>query len=142
MSSQNHKTIRSTAVFDLTAPAGVRTPVGVELRYDSREPYAVNMSFRAGMSGQVDWLIARDLLADGLVIASGEGDVQIIPQPDNHELVVIALSSPSGQATFEAPAAELAEFLNETYDVVAPGGENHWMSFDEELSRLLQNDMH
>ncbi|PKW17991.1 SsgA family sporulation/cell division regulator [Saccharopolyspora spinosa] len=142
MTSQNHKTIRSNVVFDLTAPAGVRSPVWVELRYESREPYAVNMSFHAGMTGQIDWVIARDLLADGLIVASGEGDVQIIPQPDNHELVIIALSSPSGQAAFEAHAAELADFLDETYDVVAPGDEHKWMSIDEELSRLLQNDLH
>ncbi|MGI8306404.1 SsgA family sporulation/cell division regulator [Saccharopolyspora hattusasensis] len=142
MVSQNHKTIRSTAVFGLTAPAGVKTPVRVEMRYESSEPYAVNMSFHAGMSGQIDWLIARDLLADGLVVASGEGDVQIIPQLDNHEVVIIALSSPSGQAAFEAPAAKLAEFLDETYGVVAPGDEGQWMSIDEELSRLLQTDLH
>ncbi|WP_190812439.1 SsgA family sporulation/cell division regulator [Saccharopolyspora pogona] len=142
MVSQNHKTIRSTAVFDLTAPAGVKTPVRVEMRYESSEPYAVNMSFHAGMSGQIDWVIARDLLADGLVVASGEGDVQIIPQLDNHEAVIIALSSPSGQAAFEAPAAKLADFLDETYDVVAPGDEGQWMSIDEELSRLLQTDLH
>ncbi|MGW3469826.1 SsgA family sporulation/cell division regulator [Saccharopolyspora sp. NPDC000995] len=142
MVSQNHKTIRSTAVFDLMAPAGVKAPVWVELRYESREPYAVNMSFHAGTSGQIDWVIARDLVADGLLVASGEGDMQITPHPDNHELVIIALSSPSGAAAFEAPADKLAEFLDETYDVVAPGDERQWMSIDEELSRLLQTDLH
>ncbi|WP_408014317.1 SsgA family sporulation/cell division regulator [Saccharopolyspora elongata] len=114
----------------------------MELSYESREPYAVNMSFHAGTSGQVDWVIDRDLLAAGLVVASGEGDVQIIPQLDKPELVVIALSSPSGQAAFEAPAAKLADFLDETYDVVAPGDEHKWMSVDEVLNRLLQTDLH
>ncbi|MGW5646263.1 SsgA family sporulation/cell division regulator [Saccharopolyspora sp. NPDC003752] len=142
MMSENHKTIYSAAVFNLMAPADVRRPLEVELRYESRDPYAVNMSFRAGMSGEVDWVIDRDLLAAGLVVASGEGDVQIIPQLDKPELVVIALSSPSGQAAFEAPAAKLAEFLDETYAAVAPGDEHKWMSVDEVLNRLLQTDLH
>lgn len=138
MMGKSHKSIRSTVVFDLVAPGGVNTPLEVELRYESRAPYAVTMSFQTGTSRQVDWVIARDLMGDGLLVASGEGDVRVTPRPDNRELVVIALSSPYGRATFEAPAAELAEFLNETYELVVPGDEHQWMSVDEELSRLLQ----
>ncbi|MGW3473013.1 SsgA family sporulation/cell division regulator, partial [Saccharopolyspora sp. NPDC000995] len=83
----------------------------------------------------------RDLLADGLVAEAGEGDVRIRPRLDSSGLVMIELSSPSGQATFEVDADQLVEFLNDTYDAVAPGDEHRWMNFDETLSRLLSHNL-
>ncbi|MBB5158634.1 SsgA family sporulation/cell division regulator [Saccharopolyspora phatthalungensis] len=141
MTVNDHQTVLVTTVFNLVAPAGVLAPVGVELRYDSRNPYEVGIKFNVGRTGQVDWVVARELVADGLVVDSGHGDVRIRPRRDVSGLVVIALSSPSGQATFEADADELMEFLNDTYDVVAPGEEHKWMSIDDALSRLLPHDM-
>ncbi|WP_190824813.1 SsgA family sporulation/cell division regulator [Saccharopolyspora pogona] len=141
MMANDHGTVLATMVFNLVAPAGVIAPVGVELRYDSRNPYEVCMKFNVGKAGQVDWVIARDLLADGLVAEAGEGDVRIRPRLDEPTLVMIALSSPSGQATFEVNADQLADFLNDTYDAVAPGDEHRWMNVDETLSRLLSHNL-
>ena len=62
----DHVTLRSTAVFDLLAPRTPAVPVQVELRYDTRDPYAVVAAFRTGRAGWVEWVYARDLLADGL----------------------------------------------------------------------------
>ncbi len=141
MMANDHGTVLATMVFNLVASAGVIAPVGVELGYDSRNPYEICMKFNVGKAGQVDWVIARDLLADGLVAEAGEGDVRIGPRLDRPGLVVIALSSPSGQATFEVNADQLVEFLNGTYDVVAPGDEHRWMNVDEVLSRLLSYNL-
>ncbi|SDZ49581.1 Streptomyces sporulation and cell division protein, SsgA [Saccharopolyspora shandongensis] len=140
MMANDHSTVLATMVFNLVAPAGVIAPVGVELRYDSRNPYEICMKLNVGKSGQVDWVIARDLLADGLVAEAGEGDVRIGPRLDRPGLVVIALSAPSGQATFEVNADQLVDFLNDTYDAVAPGDEHRWMNVDEALSRLLPHN--
>ena len=60
----DHVTLRSTAVFDLLAPRTPAVPVKVELRYDTRDPYAVVAAFRTGRAGWVEWVYARDLLAD------------------------------------------------------------------------------
>ncbi|GAB3878459.1 hypothetical protein GCM10029964_029140 [Kibdelosporangium lantanae] len=90
----DHVTLRSTAVFDLLAPRTPAVPVKVELRYDTRDPYAVVAAFRTGRAGWVEWVFARDLLADGLIAEAGDGDVRIRPAVDDPEVVVIELSSP------------------------------------------------
>ncbi|RCW43934.1 sporulation and cell division protein SsgA [Halopolyspora algeriensis] len=137
----DHVTLRSTAVFDLLAPQAPAVPVQVELRYDTRDPYAVIAAFRTGRAGWVEWVFARDLLADGLIAQAGEGDVAIRPSVDDPEVVVVELSSPSGHAMFEASAQELADFLDRTYDVVVPGNENLWVNVDDALTRLLPHDL-
>ncbi|WP_010315108.1 SsgA family sporulation/cell division regulator [Saccharopolyspora spinosa] len=141
MMANDHGTVLATMIFNLVAPAGVIAPVGVELRYDSRNPYEISMKLNVGTDGQVDWVIARDLLADGLIAEAGEGDVRIRPRLDASGVVVIELSSPSGQASFEVDADQLVDFVNDTYDVVAPGDEHRWMNVDEVLSRLLSHNL-
>ena len=56
------KTIRATAMFELIAPDAPVVPVKVELSYSSRDPYAVQASFKTGHDTTVDWVFARDLL--------------------------------------------------------------------------------
>ncbi|WP_101377393.1 SsgA family sporulation/cell division regulator [Saccharopolyspora spinosa] len=141
MMANDHGTVLATMIFNLVAPAGVIAPVGVELRYDSRNPYEISMKLNVGTDGQVDWVIARDLLADGLIAEAGEGDVRIGPRRGFPGLVVIEMSSPSGQASFEVNADQLADFLNDTYDVVEPGDEHRWMNVDEVLSQLLSHNL-
>jgi hypothetical protein len=136
----DHVTLRATAVFDLLAPRCPAVPVRVELRYDTRDPYAVVAAFRTGKAGWVEWVFARDLLADGLIAAAGEGDVRIRPSTDDPEVVMVELSSPSGHAVFEASAQEFADFLDRTYDVVLPGNEHLWVDVDEALSQMISNE--
>ena len=138
--TSNHTTILSDTVFNLR-PARATAPVEVQLRYEPLDTYAVCMILNAGGSGQVEWVIARDLLAEGLIAASGEGDVRISPCTDTPELTVITMNSDSGQATFEAATDGLAQFLNDSYDLVAVGDEHRWMNIDDTLSRLLPNTM-
>jgi hypothetical protein len=139
--SYDHVTLRSTAVFDLLAPHSSAVPVQVELRYDTRDPYAVVAAFRTGKAGWVEWVFSRDLLADGLLADAGEGDVRIRPAADDPEIVIFELSSPSGHALFETSAHRLADFLDRTYDIVVPGGESLWLNFDDAVEQLLSNDM-
>ena len=137
----DHVTLRATAVFDLLAPRCPAVPVRVELRYDTRDPYAVVAAFRTGKAGWVEWVFARDLLADGLIATAGDGDVRIRPSVDDPEVVVVELNSPSGHAVFEASAQEFADFLDRTYDVVLPGNEHLWVAVDEALSQMISNDL-
>ncbi|HEX7659971.1 MAG TPA: SsgA family sporulation/cell division regulator [Pseudonocardiaceae bacterium] len=137
----DHVTLRATAVFDLLAPRCPAVPVRVELRYDTRDPYAVVAAFRTGKAGWVEWVFARDLLADGLIADAGEGDVRIRPSADDPEVIIVELSSPSGHAVFEASAQEFADFLDRTYDVVLPGSEHLWVDVDEALSHMISNDL-
>ena len=136
----DHVTLRATAVFDLLAPRCPAVPVRVELRYDTRDPYAVVAAFRTGKAGWVEWVFARDLLADGLIAAAGEGDVRIRPSSDDPEVVVVELNSPSGHAVFEASAQEFADFLDRTYDVVLPGNEHLWVDLDDALAQMIPGE--
>ncbi|QKV78763.1 SsgA family sporulation/cell division regulator [Amycolatopsis sp. Hca4] len=120
-----------------TFGAGPR-PVPAELEYDTLDPYAVAVVLHAGPSA-VRWLFGRDLLADGLLARCGDGDVRIGPAGDP-ALVVVELSSPDGAAVLEAPAKEIAAFLDQTYDVVPAGSESDWFDFDEEMAKLSYHD--
>ena len=116
-------------------------PVLSRWSYQADEPYSVTVAFQASPDRWVEWVFARDLLADGLIAHAGEGDVTIRPAVNDPEVVAIELSSPSGHAVFEASAQELADFLDRTYDVVVPGNENLWVDVDEALTRLLPHDL-
>ena len=49
----DHMVICSPAVFELISPDSPVVPVKVELTYDSRDPYAVQASFRTGQGTAV-----------------------------------------------------------------------------------------
>src|SRR5215213_6281529 len=101
-----HMVICSPAVFELISPDSAPVPVKVELTYDSRDPYAVQASFRTGHGTAVDWVFARDLLADGLMASSGTGDVRVQPMPTDSGRIELELNSPSGHALFTTCAPD------------------------------------
>ncbi|GGM72826.1 sporulation protein SsgA [Lentzea pudingi] len=122
------------STFAFIAPSGRPLPVDVELGYRADDPHAVTMTFRMGRQETV-WLVSRDLLADGLITTSGAGDVRL--RPHNSTTAVLELRSDVSHAVFHVQSAELQEFLNSTYDVVAPGCENDYVDFEVELRKLL-----
>src|SRR5690349_9781337 len=124
--------------FALRTFGAAPPPVPAELEYDTRDPYAVAVVLHAG-PGAVRWLFGRDLLADGLLARCGDGDVRVGPAADP-ALVLVELTSPDGAAVLEAPAKEIAAFLDRTYDVVPAGSESDWFDFDEELEKLSYQD--
>jgi hypothetical protein len=130
-------TIRATAMFELIAPDAPVVPVKVELSYTSRDPYAVQASFRTGHDTTVDWVFARDLLADGLVDSAGTGDVRVQPMSDDPTRIELELTSPSGHALFTTSAQTLSDFLQATYDAVPAASEYSWLDFDAALADLL-----
>ncbi len=135
----NLQTIRALAVFDLLAAQAEALPVRVELHYDSRDPFAVHVTFQTGRTDvdDVEWVFARDLIADGLIEDSGFGDVRVRPMPGDRDTVEIELGSPSGHAVFATSAPDLADFLNRSYDLVPPGHEYDWLDVDLALVNLL-----
>jgi hypothetical protein len=132
-----HTVISSPAVFELIAPDSPVVPVNVDLRYSSRDPYAVQASFRTGGNTAVDWVFARDLLHDGLIGPAGTGDVRV--QPMGPGRVQLELSSPSGHAVFTTCAHTLGDFLRRTYEAVPPNTEYSWLDWNMALSDLLND---
>jgi hypothetical protein len=135
-------TVSSELVLQLVAEnEGV--PLVASLYYSAEDPYAIRIAFHAGLDEPIEWVLGRELLAQGLSDREGLGDVQVWPSAAPQDSVPggvlnLELFSPSGHAHFEAPAIELEEFLHRTYQVVPIGRESEYIDMDTELSALLR----
>jgi hypothetical protein len=130
--------VRAELELRLVVPGSPSLPVLAELSFDHADPYAVQVGFHTGGSEVVEWTFARSLLTDGVTHPVGEGDVQVWPSHAGGQPVVcLSLSSPSGRALFEAPLAELVEFLTKSYEVVPTGSESEYVDVEAELALLL-----
>jgi len=107
------------------------------LYYTAADPYAVRLAFHPGLYAPVEWVIARELLTGGLDSLTGDGDVRVWPSEDGEPVIYIALTSPSGDALFEAPHDAVADFLRNTARIVPLGGESAFVNIDAELADLL-----
>jgi hypothetical protein len=132
-------TVAAELGLRLVVPEHGDVPLTASLYYRGDDPYAIRMAFHVGMDDPVEWIFARDLLAAGIDRPAGEGDVRVWPGIGaSRELLNIALSSPFGQAHFEAPIAALTGFLLRTYEVVPPGCEGDFIDMTVELNDLLR----
>jgi hypothetical protein len=131
-------TISAELGLTLVVPEHGTVPLVASLYYSADDPYAIRMAFHVGTDEPVEWIFARELLATGLACPAGEGDVRVWPaSPAGREVLNIALSSPFGQAHFNAPVPATADFLRLTYDLVAAGREDEFIDVDGELDELL-----
>jgi hypothetical protein len=142
-----------SAEFGLRLVAAEQTivPLVASLYYSGIDPYAIRMAFHVGTDEPVEWIFARDLLADGLMTPEGDGDVRVWPsleteaadeehadeEQGDRSVLNIQLSSPFGEAHFEAPSEAIANFLDRTYRIVPMGMESDVIDFDAELNGLL-----
>ncbi|WP_333776771.1 SsgA family sporulation/cell division regulator [Streptomyces sp. IBSBF 3136] len=113
-------------------------PVPARLGYRSDDPYAVHVTFHIDSEHPVDWTFARELLVDGVFRPCGHGDVRVWPaKVDGHGVVLMALSSPDGDALLQAPAAQVSAWLERTLRAVPPGSEGRRLGLDGALDELL-----
>ena len=121
----------------LVVPERGGVPLTASLRYRGDDPYAIRMSFHVGLDDPVEWLFARDLLAVGVQAPTGDGDVRVWPTSEaDRDVLNISLSSPFGQAHFEASLAAVSAFLRRTYEVVPLGREADFVDVEGELRDL------
>ncbi|GAB3000691.1 SsgA family sporulation/cell division regulator [Streptomyces pseudoechinosporeus] len=123
---------------ELVLASDERIAVPTRLLYKARDPFAVHLVFHPDADRAVPWVLARDLLAQGLLRPSGQGDVHLWPVgcgPDAE--LNIALSSPQGTARLTAPLATVAQWLERTYQSVPVGREADGLDVDGEVARLL-----
>jgi hypothetical protein len=138
MNRRGQVTVVSELRLRLVVGGGATLPVPARARYEVSDPYAVHVTFQTGAEESVSWVFARDLLAEGLLRSTGEGDVRVWPGRSGTEAVVfVALSSPEGQALLEAPLAGIAAFLAQTEEAVPSGAEEQYVDVDAALDRLL-----
>ncbi|MFF8400902.1 SsgA family sporulation/cell division regulator [Streptomyces sp. NPDC014846] len=113
-------------------------PVPARLSYRSDDPYAVHIAFHIHSERPVDWTFARELLVEGVFRPCGSGDVRVWPtKVDGRGVVLMALSSPDGDALLEAPLPQVSAWLERTLRVVPPGAEGGQLGLDDALDQLL-----
>ncbi|MBA2945420.1 SsgA family sporulation/cell division regulator [Streptomyces himalayensis] len=112
--------------------------IPVELSYETRDPYAVRLTFHLPGDAPVTWAFGRELLVDGVVAPCGDGDVRIAPTGDKmFDEVLITLQVSTDQAMFKAGIAPLVAFLDRTDKLVPLGQERALADFDANLDETL-----
>lgn len=134
-----HDSVTTEMELRLVISDGPDRAVHAELGYQPNDPYAIRIGFHTGADDIVEWTFARSLLTDGVTHPVGDGDVQVWPATGEAgvQQVRLSLSSPSGTALFEAPLAELVQFLTKTYALVPTGCESNFVDVGAELAALL-----
>jgi hypothetical protein len=134
----NSVTVSAELGLSLVVPEHGAVPLVASLDYCADDPYAIKMAFHVGTDEPVEWIFARELLSAGLEATAGEGDVKVWPEADHGaDILNITLSSPFGEAHFEAPLSATAEFLRSTYGIIPDGAESDYLDVDGELDELL-----
>ena len=134
----NSATVSAEVGLSLVVPEHGAVPLVASLYYSADDPYAIRMAFHVGTDEPVEWIFARELLAAGMDGPTGEGDVQVWPADvDGTDVLNLALSSPYGEAHFEAPLTATCEFLERTYKIIPVGSEADFINLDGELDDLL-----
>jgi hypothetical protein len=113
------------------------------LYYSKEDPYAIRIAFHVGLDEPVEWIFARELLSNGIEGREGLGDVVVWPSAGSADgnpgrVLNIELSSPFGQAHFEAPIKEISDFLKRTYAIVPAGEETDFVDVETEVADLLR----
>ena len=142
MSRSSSTTISAELGLRLVVPQQTIVPLVASLYYSGSDPYAVRMAFHVGTDEPVEWIFARDLLSKGIEAREGLGDVHVWPSAGSEggapgSVLNIELSSPFGQAHFEAPAEAMSAFLRRTYQMVPAGRESDYIDIVAELDDLL-----
>ncbi|MFG1667767.1 SsgA family sporulation/cell division regulator [Streptomyces sp. Y7] len=122
----------------LLLTSGGRITVRTRLVYDTRNPFAVSLVFHADTDSPTLWVMARDLLAQGLRRPNGQGDVRVWPTGSGLDAELnLVLASPHGTARLTAPHQAVARWLEHTYRLVPAGRESGHFDLENELRRLL-----
>lgn len=120
-------------IFPAKDSAEVRyVPMRVFLDWSRERPFAVLCTFQ-DQRGPKEWLISRELLAEGLYAPTGVGDVSLFPSLEQLGSVELVLDSPSGRCGVLFTRLALYRFLKETYELVPAGSESMPDAWFEEL---------
>lgn len=116
---------------------GRPAPVVTRWGYRADDPFAVSLAVRTRHDRWVEWLVARDLVVDGLSAPVGLGDIRMVPRrAPGHDVVAIEIRSGDGQAVLEVDRGLLRGFVEASTEIVALGDESDRMDLDEEIARI------
>ncbi|WP_329564546.1 SsgA family sporulation/cell division regulator [Kitasatospora sp. NBC_01266] len=122
------------------------TGLRATLCYRADDPLAVRMVFPCEYSldeplgpqpgAEVVWVFARQLLAAGLNLPAGLGDVHI--RPSRGPYTMVELRAAEGIALLRFEAVDLRRFLSASYRCVPDGEEGRHLDADRALAELLR----
>ncbi|MET9463202.1 SsgA family sporulation/cell division regulator [Streptomyces sp. NPDC006544] len=117
-------------------------PVPVPLRgvfvYRADRPYEISLDFEGAGVHVARWVFSRELLLDGHVCATGEGDIQVWPRWKGTEpRVFLAFSNGRQSCVVSARAKDVRELCRRMTLMVPRGQEQRHYDLDAELSTLL-----
>ncbi|MER7704192.1 SsgA family sporulation/cell division regulator [Kitasatospora sp. NPDC097605] len=141
-----HATAEETVQARLILSAHRSVRLRVTLTYLPDDPLAVRMAFPAEFSlddpadggpesADIVWVFARRLLAAGLEVPSGIGDVHVRPALGRRTMV--ELRAPEGTALVQFDTADLRRFLWRSRLLVPEGEEHLHLDADRALAQLL-----
>src|SRR4029077_8892528 len=117
--TMNSSTVSAELGLRLVVPQQTIVPLVASLYYSKESPTEIRFASHVGLDEPVEWIFARELLSSGIEGREGLGDVVVWPSADSADgtggsVLNIELSSPFGQAHFEAPIKEISDFLKRT----------------------------
>lgn len=124
--------VRDTLMTTMLAtPGALRGPqIAMKLVWNPAAPLEVLARF---VGFDAEWVLARELLRDGMYRAAGVGDVQVTPAP-GPLYCELHLRSPDGSVSFRILVRGLRGFIERTEAVVAVGAEVFdWDTAEAEL---------
>ncbi|MFJ1705994.1 SsgA family sporulation/cell division regulator [Kitasatospora sp. NPDC088346] len=131
----------TTAVpAELLLPDAGRMPVRSTWHYDCGDPFAVHVDFDVEPGVSEHWTFARDLLAEGLDVPAGYGDVLIEPEAGHQHVLLILRGVDGSTALLRAGCAGLEEFLRRSFAGVPAGCEQYRADLDDWIRAALEGD--
>jgi hypothetical protein len=146
MTQQPMQPIRATSeglsqeiVLSCLDPWGRAVDVPTTLSYRADDPYAVALVFHSA-TADVQWVVSRTLLLQGLAAPSGDGDVRAYPSidEDGSAVAILDFCSPDGQLTARADSRALQAFLARTFEMVPLGTEGKRLDMDGLIAAILR----
>lgn len=134
---------RNRMRLPILAPQAVVCPKGAPARdagamstlftYDARDPFAVTLTLT---TAGVDWVLARELLADGVNAGTGEGDVFVCPDVHGEAVVWVTLHGETSTLILGFRRAEIEYALDGMERIVPEGTESDRIDWSRELALL------
>lgn len=129
---------------------GQEMPLLTRWSYRADDPYAVVMSISRPSGRWIEWLMARDLVVDGMLAPTGLGDVRVAPFYDDdfddddfdiHEFDVIEvkIGDDEGFASLEFDRELVERFLGATFEVVPRGAETDVIDVAAEIEKITDS---
>ncbi|MCX4426231.1 SsgA family sporulation/cell division regulator [Streptomyces mirabilis] len=133
------KTVTQGVAVQLVISRTYSPSMCMSLRYEPTDPYVVRATFFTDTGEPAEWVLGRDLLADGLRGSAGCGDIRIWPAVGRgDQAMYLVLRSPAGTALLEIPVQEdVRTFLENTESLVPRGTESGHIDWNLELANLF-----